>query len=98
MKLTRPGDHFEIVKRPLLTEKAVALQERNNCYGFEVHRDANKIQIRLAVEKLFNVKVAKVRTINVRGKARRLGWRAGHKPDWKKAIVTLKEGHKIEVI
>lgn len=98
MKLTRPGDYYEIVKRPLLTEKAVALQDRNNCYGFEVHRDANKIQIRHAVERLFNVKVASVRTMNVRGKTRRLGWRQGQKPDWKKAIVTLKEGHKIEVI
>jgi len=98
MKLTRPGDPYDVVKRPLLTEKAVALQERNNCYGFEVHRDANKIQIRHAVEKIFNVKVEKVRTQNIRGKSRRLGWRAGRKPDWKKAIVTLAEGHKIEVI
>ena len=63
-----------------------------------MHPDANKIQIGRAVEALFKVQVERVRTMNVRGKARRLGWKGGMKPNWKKAIVTLKEGQKIEVL
>lgn len=84
-----------IVRRPVVTEKGTALKEQNK-YLFEVDRRANKIQIRHAVEALFHVKVAAVHTVGMRGKVKRLGRFAGRTSDWKKAIVTLKEGHSIE--
>jgi len=86
----------KIIRRPLITEKSTQQKEENHQYVFEVHRDANKIEIQLAVERLFKVKVLQVRTSNVLGKEKRLGRRYGKRPDWKKAIVTLKEGDRIE--
>jgi len=86
----------KIIRRPLITEKSTRQKEENHQYVFEVHRDANKIEIQLAVERLFKVKVLQVRTSNVLGKEKRLGRRFGKRPDWKKAIVTLKEGDRIE--
>jgi large subunit ribosomal protein L23 len=88
------GPH-EIIRRPTVTEKGTALKEQNK-YCFEVDRQANKIEVKRAVEALFNVKVAAVHTVAVRGRVKRLGRFAGRTPDWKKAIVTLKEGHSIE--
>jgi large subunit ribosomal protein L23 len=85
----------EIIRRPTVTEKGTALKEQNK-YCFEVDRRANKIEVKRAVEALFNVKVAAVHTVAVRGRVKRLGRFAGRTPDWKKAIVTLKEGHSIE--
>jgi large subunit ribosomal protein L23 len=85
----------EIIRRPTVTEKGTALKEQNK-YCFEVDRRANKIEVKRAVEALFNVKVAAVHTVTVRGRVKRLGRFAGRTPDWKKAIVTLKEGHSIE--
>ncbi len=85
-----------IIIRPLITEKTTQQKDDNHQYVFEVHRDANKIEIKSAVEQLFKVKVLKVRTINVLGKIKRLGRKYGKRPDWKKAIVTLKEGDRIE--
>lgn len=85
-----------IILRPLITEKTTQQKEDNHQYVFEVHRDANKIEIKSAVEQLFKVRVIKVRTINVLGKVKRLGRKYGKRPDWKKAIVTLKEGDRIE--
>jgi large subunit ribosomal protein L23 len=70
--------------------------ERGRAYPFEVARSANKVQVRQAVEALFKVKVAAVRTQNVRGKVKRVGRSVGRRPDWKKAIVVLKEGFTIE--
>jgi large subunit ribosomal protein L23 len=70
--------------------------ERGRAYPFEVARDANKVQVRQAVESLFKVKVAAVRTQNCRGKVKRVGRSVGRRPDWKKAIVVLKEGFAIE--
>jgi large subunit ribosomal protein L23 len=87
----------DIIKRPLmLTEKGNVLRETQNQFLFEVDRRANKIQIRQAVEKLFNVKVLDVRTLIVRGHMRRMG--RGHEKtkNWKKAIVSVKEGDTIE--
>ena len=86
----------QIIRRPIvLTEKSNRLREQNTVV-FEVARDANKIQIRQAVQELFKVKVIKVNTLNVRGKARRKRTaQAGTTSAWKKAIVTLKEGDKI---
>lgn len=88
---------YRIITRPLLTEKALLLRERqeNPEYVFEVARDANKIEIARAVEAVFNVKVEKVNTVLMKGKLRRQGRFAGHAPNWKKAYVTLKEGHTI---
>lgn len=86
----------KIILRPLITEKSTQQKEGNNQYVFEVHRDANKIEIQFAVERLFKVKVSQVRTSNVLGKVKRLGRKYGKRPDWKKAIVTLKEGDRIE--
>jgi large subunit ribosomal protein L23 len=86
-----------IVRRALVTEKGTRLREGQNGFLFDVARDANKIQIKHAVEAIFNVKVATVRTLRVHGKPKRLGRYAGHRPDWKKAIVTLKKGESIEL-
>ncbi|MGA2315824.1 MAG: 50S ribosomal protein L23 [Thermodesulfobacteriota bacterium] len=86
----------KIIRRPLITEKSTRQKEENRQYVFEVHRDANKIEIQSAVERLFKVKVLQVRTSNVLGKIKRLGRRYGKRPDWKKAIITLKEGDRID--
>jgi len=91
-------DANDILIRPILTEKMTNLQEKYNQYAFEVHRAANKIQIKKAVEERFNVTVTKVRTINVRGKKRRMGRFEGKRSAWKKAIVTLKEGDVIDFV
>jgi large subunit ribosomal protein L23 len=86
----------KIIRRPLITEKSNRQKEEGRQYVFEVHRDANKIEIQSAVERLFKVKVLQVRTSNVLGKVKRLGRRFGKRPDWKKAVVTLKEGDRID--
>jgi large subunit ribosomal protein L23 len=86
----------KIIRRPLITEKSTRQKEESRQYIFEVHRDANKIEIQSAVERLFKVKVLQVRTSNVLGKVKRLGRRYGKRPDWKKAIITLKEGDRID--
>ena len=85
----------QIIRRPVVTEKGTALKEQNK-YLFEVDRRANKVEIKQAVESLFNVKVAAIHTVSMRGKVKRLGRFAGRTSDWKKAIVTLREGHSIE--
>ena len=90
-----PTLHQTIV-RPHITEKSsLAYQERGE-YHFEVHPDANKQEIREAVERLFNVQVSRVWTMNVRGAAKRVGQSSGRRPHWKKAIVTLRQGDAIE--
>ncbi len=86
----------KIIRRPLITEKSTRQKEEGRQYAFEVDRDANKIEIQSAVERLFKVKVLQVRTSNVLGKVKRLGRRYGKRPDWKKAIITLKEGDRID--
>jgi large subunit ribosomal protein L23 len=86
----------KIIRRPLITEKSTQQKEANRQYAFEVHRDANKVEIQSAVERLFKVKVLKVHTSNVLGKVKRLGRKYGKRPDWKKAMVTLKEGDRID--
>lgn len=87
----------EVLIRPLLTERSVILKDKENRYSFEVRKDANKTEVRDAVEKLFKVKVAKVRTSIVHGKFHRMGRFEGQRPDWKKAIVTLAKGQKMDV-
>jgi large subunit ribosomal protein L23 len=86
----------KIVRRPMITEKSTRQKEEGRQYVFEVDRDANKIEIQAAIERLFKVKVLQVRTSNVLGKMKRLGRRYGKRADWKKAIVTLKEGDRID--
>ena len=91
-------DLFDVIKKPCLTEKGMTLQENNNQVVIKVNPSANKIEIKNAVEKLFNVKVDRVRTANMHGKQKRVGLRTGRCSDWKKAIVTLAEGHKIDFL
>ena len=86
----------QIIRRPLVTEKSTQQKEKSNQYAFEVDPKANKIEIQSAVERLFKVKVFQVRTVRVLGKMKRLGRKYGKRPDWKKAIVTLKEGDRID--
>jgi large subunit ribosomal protein L23 len=87
---------YEIVKRPLITEKGSIQKEVNNQLSFEVDRKANRVEIRHAVEKIFNVHVVKVRTMQMKGKVKRVGRTLGKRRDWKKAIVTLAGGENIE--
>ena len=86
-------DADDIIIRPVITERST-IGIQNKKYTFQVANDANKIEIAKAVEKLFNVKVEKVNTLHVRGRATRVGKNTGYKPDWKKAIVTLKKESK----
>jgi len=88
---------YEIIKRPLVTEKGTRLQEAANVYCFEVGSGANKIEIKKAVEDLFDVTVLGVRTLNVRGKHKRFGRHYGKRSNWKKAYVRLAEGHSINL-
>lgn len=88
-------DPYSIVKHPLITEKGTALGVQNK-YLFSVDRKANKPEIRKAIEQIYKVKVTKVNTMKVRGKFRRVRYQEGRTPNWKKVIVTLAEGEKIE--
>ena len=91
-----PTLHRTIV-RPLITEKSSAAYQARGEYTFEVHVDASKPQIRSAIEQLFGVKVTGVWTSNQRGKEKRMGKTVGRRPNWKKAIGTLREGDTIEI-
>jgi large subunit ribosomal protein L23 len=84
-----------VLKSPLITEKSTYVKENLRTVAFKVLRDANKIEIKDAVEKTFKVKVESVRTATFHGKKRRQGRYSGRRPDWKKAYVTLKEGEKM---
>ncbi len=86
---------YEIIRRPLITEKGLAATEAEGMLVFDVAPGASKTEVKQAVEALFKVKVLNVRTANVLGKERRRGKFSGYKPDWKKAYVRLKEGEKM---
>ncbi len=88
-------DHYQIIKRPLITEKCVRRNEEANTVVFQVDPRANKFQIKQAVEALFRVTVLKVNTLNMQGKKKRVRFREGKKPDWKKAYVALRQGDSI---
>lgn len=90
-------DLHNILIQPLLTEKITAMRETNNTLGFLVHPDANRVQIKQAVETLLKVKVERVNVMNVRGKVKRLGRFSGKRSDWRKAFVKLKPGEKVEL-
>ena len=87
---------YDIIKRPMITEKATIQKDTINQVCFEVDRRANRVEIRNAVEKLFNVKVASVRTMQVKGKVKQRGRIVGKRRDWKKANVKLMPGERIE--
>jgi len=89
-------DIYQIIKEPRITEKANLQKEGANQVSFKVDRRANKIEIRKAIETLFKTKVLEVKTMNVRGKRRRMGRNSGKRPDWKKAIVKLAPDQSIE--
>jgi len=89
-------DLHRVIKRPLITEKANLHKELSNQIALEVDRRANKIEIRRAVETLFKTEVVEVKTLNVQGKMRRVGRNSGRRPNWKKAIVRLAPGKRIE--
>ena len=91
-------DPRNVLVKPLMTEKSMQRKEELNAITFQVSVDANKVEIRQAVEKVFNVKVATVRTASHDGKWKRMGKYEGRRPNWKKAIVTLAPGHKIELV
>ncbi len=91
-------DPRAVLVRPLMTEKSMQQKEELNTVTFEVAPDANKVEIRQAVEKVFNVKVAAVRTASHEGKWKRQGKFEGRRRSWKKAVVTLQPGHKIELV
>ena len=89
MKLT------DVIRRPLITEKTTVIRDDGRTLVFQVARDANKIDIKRAIEKLLGAKVADVRTSITRGKLKRQGRYVGRRPDWKKAYVKLREGEKL---
>lgn len=87
---------YDIIKRPLITEKTSNQKEMANQHSFEVDPRANRVEIQRAIEKIFKVKVASVQTMNVKGKKKQRGRIAGKRKDWKKAIVTLVSGERID--
>lgn len=87
----------QIVQKPLVTERSMELRDDENKYAFRVHPRATKPEIRKAIEELFSVQVVSVTTMNVLGKTKRMGRYVGRRPAWKKAIVKVAEGQKIEI-
>jgi large subunit ribosomal protein L23 len=88
---------FQILLTPHVSEKSALLGDASNQAVFQVAGDANKAEIKAAVEQLFDVKVAAVRTVNMKGKNKRMGLRRGRRSDWKKAYVSLEQGHEIDL-
>ena len=91
------NEMFSIIIRPLVTEKGTHQAQARNAYAFKVAPDANKAQIKQAIEKIYNVKVVSVRTANRKGKSRRTGYRWGQTSNWKKAVVELHPDHRIDL-
>ena len=90
-------DHYQILKKPIITEKSTQVLAEGNWVTFQVHPQANKIQIKDAVEKIFSVTVTRINTLVVPGKYRRFGRTIGHTKSWKKAMLRLKKGDKIDL-
>ena len=86
-----------VIIKPLVTEKSTHLQQTRNAYAFQVHRNANKPEIKKAVEAIYNVKVLEVRTMTRKGKPRRTKFKMTHGSDWKRAVVVLEENSRIEL-
>lgn len=96
--MANPNLYYGVIKRPLVTEKSTVLQDIRNQFTFQVHDGANKSEIRKAVETLFEVRVEKVRIMNMPGKFRRRFGRPARTAGWKKAMVTLRDGDRIEIV
>lgn len=90
-------NELNVIIRPLVTEKMTNLTDSQNQYGFVVDKRANKIEIKRAIEKKFEVRVRSVRTLNVLGKMKTLGRFTGRRSSWKKAVITLEQGHSIKL-
>ncbi len=90
-------NHLEVLKSPLLTEKLDQLREDQLTYAFKVDRRATKFDVKAAIEKLFKVHVEDVRTLVVRGKNKRAGTSMGQRPTWKKALIRLRTGEKLDI-
>ncbi len=88
---------FEVLRRPLITEKSTILQDAQNKYAFEVDPRANKVQVKAAVEEAFSVKVTEVNMATIKGKRKRFGPRLVQRPSWKKAVVSLRPGDRIQI-
>lgn len=91
-------NHFQVIKKPILTERATDLKTDKHQVVFAVHPKANKLEIKSAVESIFKVKVRSVNTLNYKGKPKRLGVHSGKRSAWKKAIVTVAEGEKLDFL
>jgi large subunit ribosomal protein L23 len=87
---------YATIKRPLITEKTTNQKDSYNQVTFEVDRSSNRVEIKRAIEQLFNVRVAHVQTMQIKGKRKRRGWIIGKRKDWKKAVVTLMPGERID--
>jgi len=96
--MANPNLYYDVIDKPLVTEKSTVLQDIRNQYTFRVAPNATKNEIKKAIETLFEVKVEKVNVINMAGKYRRILGRPGRTKDWRKAIVTLREGDAIEIV
>jgi large subunit ribosomal protein L23 len=95
--MVNPAQYYNVVRRPLVTEKTSVLQGLRNQFSFEVADSANKLEVKKAIETLFSVKVVKVNMVSMPAKRRRVFGRPGHTPAWKKAVVTLKQGDSIDI-
>jgi large subunit ribosomal protein L23 len=95
--MVNPAHFYDVVRRPIVTEKTTVLQGLRNQFAFEVADSANKVEVKKAIEALFHVKVERVNMVKMPAKARRVFGRAGHTPSWKKAVVTLRAGDTIDI-
>ncbi len=96
--MANPNLYYGIIEKPLVTEKSTVLQDIRNQFTFKVRREANKSEIKKAVESLFEVHVEKVRIIRVPGKIKRILGRPGRTAPWKKAVITLRQGETIDIV
>ncbi len=96
--MANPNLYYDVIEKPLVTEKSTVLQDIRNQYSFRVRNGSSKNEIKKAVETLFGVKVLAVNVINMPGKFRRILGRPGRTKPWRKAIVTLREGDAIEIV
>ena len=95
--MANPAQYYDVVRRPIVTEKSTSMQSMRNQFTFEVARSANKVEVKKAIETLFSVKVVKVNIVNLPAKQKRTFGRPGATKPWKKAVVTLKKGDSIDI-
>jgi len=95
--MANPAQYYDVVRRPVVTEKSASMQAMRNQFTFEVAASANKVEVKKAIETLFSVKVLKVNMVSMQGKQKRTFGRPGSTKPWKKAVVTLKQGDSIDI-